>query len=66
MLDMTHEIVHKAPFSDWYATQDGTRGVLFCDKQSDQRVKVEPPSEWGDRWRWNLVEDGSGVYFREE
>ena len=68
MLDtmMTQEIVHTAPFSDWYATQDGTRGVLLCDKNSDGKVKVEPTPSWGRRWRWNVTEDGSGVYFREE
>ena len=65
--DMTDELfVHRAPFSDWYATQDGTRGVLLCDKTGNEKVKVEPPSEWGRRWRWNLVEDGSGVYFVNE
>ena len=59
-------VVHKAPWpTDWYATQDPVRGVLFCDRKSDREARVEPPASWGLRWRWNLVEDGSGVYFRE-
>ncbi len=64
---MTDELlVHKAPWPDWYATQDAVRGVLLCRKGSDQKVKVEPPHEWGQRWRWNLTEDGSGMYFVNE
>ena len=43
MPDVTEIIVHKAPFSDWYATQDGSRGVLLCDRTGDEKVKVEPP-----------------------
>jgi hypothetical protein len=54
------------PWLDWYATQDGIRGALLCDRESEEKVRVEPPTEWGSRWRWNVTEDGSGVYFREE
>ena len=54
------------PWPDPYATQDAVRGVLFCRKDSDETLKVEPPPEWGSRWRWNLVEDGLGVYFVNE
>jgi len=58
-------IIHKSPFSDWFATQDtSSRGVWLCDRASDQKVKVEPPAEWGRHWSWNLTEDGTGVYFR--
>jgi hypothetical protein len=58
-------IVHKAPFPDWYATQDtSSRGVWLCDRASDRKVKVEPPAEWGRYWSWNITEDGTGVYFR--
>jgi hypothetical protein len=65
---MTEQLViHQAPWrTDWFATQDAARGVLFCNRQGDEQVKVEPPLEWGSRWRWNLTEDGSGIYFREE
>ena len=46
---MTDEdcIIHGSPFSDWFATQDTSRGVWLCDRASDQKVKVEPPTEWG-------------------
>jgi len=57
-------IVHESPFPEWYATQD-VRGVWLCDRTSDQKVKVEPPPEWGRHWSWNLTEDGTGVYFRK-
>ena len=64
---MTHElVVHKAPWPDWFVTQDAVRGVLFCNRQSGKQVKVEPPLKWGLGWRWNLTEDGSGIYFRKE
>jgi hypothetical protein len=62
----TDLVIHRAPWPEWYAPQDPFRGVLFCDKNSDEKVKIEPPPEWGRRWRWNLVEDGSGIYFRNE
>ena len=62
---MTSPIIHRPPWPDWYATQDPVRGVLLCDKQSDGKVRAEPPVEWGSRWRWNLTEDGMGVYLRK-
>ena len=62
---MTDElIIHQAPWQDWYATQDAVQGVLFCNRGGGEQVKVEPPREWRRRWRWNLTEDGSGIYFR--
>ena len=57
-------IIHRSPFSDWYATQDTSFGVWLCDRASDQKVKVEPPAEWGAHWTWNVTEDGAGIYFR--
>jgi len=57
-------IIHQSPFQAWFATQDGTRGVWFCDKASEQKVNVEPPTEWGLHWAWNVTEDGLGIYFR--
>jgi hypothetical protein len=60
-------VIHRAPWPDWFATQDAVRGLLFCNKaSSDEKVKVEPPRTWEQRWRWNLTEDGSGIYFRNE
>ena len=59
--------IHLSPFADWYATQDApTRCVWLCDKTSDRKVKVEPPTEWGRHWSWNVTEDGRGIYFRRE
>jgi hypothetical protein len=61
----TDLVIYKAPWqADWYATQDAVREVLLCNRQGDETVEVEPPSEWGLGWRWNLTEDGSGIYFR--
>ena len=59
-------IIHISPFTDWYASQDVSRGVWLCDKTSDRKVLAEPPAEWGRRWKWNLTEDGRGVYFCRE
>ena len=59
-------IVHRSPFPDWFATQDTSRGVWLCDKASEQKVKVEPPLEWGRHWSWNVTEDGTGVYFKRK
>jgi hypothetical protein len=62
---MTEEtLIHASPYSKWIVTQDGSRGVWFCVKNSDEKVKVEPPAEWGRHWSWNVTKDGSGIYFR--
>jgi hypothetical protein len=57
-------IVHESPFTDWFVTQDMPRGVSLCDRNSNEKIVVEPPAEWGRGWRWNLTEDGTGIYFR--
>ena len=57
-------IIHQSPWHEWYATQDAVRGVWLCDKASDQKVKVEPPTEWERHWTWNVTEDGTGIYFK--
>ncbi len=58
-------VTHQARWrADWYATQDAIRGIWFCNRASNEKVRVEPPSEWGRKWQWNITEDGSGVYFR--
>ena len=59
-------IVHRSPWREWYATQDGSCGVWLCDKASERKVKVEPPVEWGRHWSWNVTEDGTGIYFKRE
>jgi hypothetical protein len=56
--------IHPSPFPDWHATQDTSRGVWLCDKASDRKTLVEPPTEWGRCWSWNVTEDGGGIYFR--
>jgi hypothetical protein len=56
-------VTHRSPFADWYATQDASC-VWICDKGSDRRIKLEPPTEWGRHWAWNLTEDGKGIYFK--
>jgi len=66
MTDQDH-IVHKSPFPEWFATQDTScRGVWLCDRTSDRKVKVEPPAEWGRQWAWNIIEDGTGIYFTRD
>ena len=41
---MTEEIIiHRAPRQNWYATQDAARGVLICNRASEDVLKVEPP-----------------------
>jgi len=57
-------IIHKSPFSEWYATQDASCGVWLCDKTNDQKIKIEPPAQWEAHWTWNVTEDGMGIYFK--
>ena len=57
--------IHPAPFSDWFATQDtSARGVWLCDRATEEKIKLEPPAEWGRDWAWNITEDGRAVCFR--
>ena len=57
--------IHPAPFSDWYASQDtSARAVWIYDRASAEKVKLEPPAEWGRHWAWSITEDGQGVYFK--
>jgi len=53
--------VHKSPWNDWYATQESLAGVVLCNRETAEKVVVEPPQEWGRKWAWNLLEDGSGI-----
>ena len=52
--------IHPSPYSDWHATQDGSRGVWLCEKASERKVKVEPPAEWGRHWSWNVTRTAGG------
>ncbi len=56
-------VVHKTPWPSWYADQDG-RALWIHDRTSGQKIKVEPPAEWGRHWAWNVTEDGEGNCFR--
>lgn len=40
----------------------GGRGVTidYADGITEQH---EPPKSWGEKWRWNFSEDGSGLEF---
>lgn len=60
-------IVRPAPsVPNWYATQRERR-VDIHDRDTGTRLaSYEPPSEWGDRWAWNLVPHGGGIYFVEQ
>jgi hypothetical protein len=57
-------IVHLSPYKEWFADQGGLRGVWLCNKANAEKVKVEPPAEWGRHWAWNITEDGLGIYLR--
>ena len=52
---------HKSPWTDWFAMQKSLAGVFMCDKETEERVVVEPPKEWGRNWAWNIAPDGSGI-----
>jgi hypothetical protein len=65
MTDDPNLRIHLSPYVDWYATQD-VACVWICDRHSEQRVKFEPPAEWGRHWSWNITEDGSGIYMKRD
>lgn len=56
-------VIHPSPWPDWLATQEG-RSVWICNKASEERVRVEPPADWGSDWAWNITEDGTGIVMR--
>lgn len=56
--------LHKSPWPAWLATQESLSGVVICNKNTGEKVVVEPPKEWGRHWAWNLSEDGSGIVIR--
>ena len=57
-------VIHPSPWPEWFATQDVPRGVSIREKDSDRKIVLEPPPDWGPYWAWNLTEDGTGIYFR--
>ena len=57
-------VIHRSPFSDWYATQHDNHSVWICDKISNEKIQVEPPADWGSAWAWNIDESGAGIVMR--
>ena len=56
-------ITHKVDFETCFVTQRG-RGVAVIKKGEIEPQKVlAPPQSWGRSWGWNVLEDGSGIYF---
>jgi len=49
-------IRHPVDFDTCYVAQRG--GEL------DAQQVLTPPQAWGAEWGWNVLEDGSGIYFR--
>jgi len=58
------KVIHPSPWLEWLGTQSDTHSVWICDKTSDERIKVEPPADWGNAWAWNVTEDGTGILMR--
>jgi hypothetical protein len=56
--------IYKSPWPEWFATQESLMGVMICNRATDEKQLVEPPKEWGIKWAWNFVEDGSGIVIR--
>jgi hypothetical protein len=56
--------VHRSPWPEWFATQESLTGVFLCNKSTGEKVKIEPPKEWGRNWAWNFTEDGTGIFIR--
>jgi hypothetical protein len=57
-------VIFHSPWSEWFATQEDCRSVWLCNKASAERIKVEPPAEWGNGWAWNISEQGTGIVMR--
>jgi len=57
-------IIHESPWSDWFATQDLSRGVSLHERGGNRSIILTPPPEWEAAWAWNVTEDGAGIYFR--
>ena len=57
-------ITHRVDFSVHRVTQRG-RGVAVVRRaELDAQEVFAPPQACGDSWVWNVLEDGSGIYFR--
>ena len=57
-------ITHTVDFETCYVTQRGGGVIAVRKGKLDAQEVFAPPQEWGDSWRWNVLEDGSGVYLR--
>ena len=48
-----------------FVTQQG-RGVAVIRKgETEPQTILSPPDSWGNSWVWNVLEDGSGIYFKQ-
>lgn len=66
-------VVHEFPLkgAEHFVTQVGRSVQVFERREGDpfnidltEPVKVFTlPEQWGDRWGWNLREDGDGIVF---
>jgi hypothetical protein len=57
-------ITHKVDFSVHRVTQRGGSVVAVRVGELEPQEVSVPPTEWGNSWAWNVLEDGSGIYFR--
>lgn len=57
---------HPTPWCDWYPAQDSIRGVWIISRATGQKLKVEPPVEWGSYWMWKVFDEAGVVFHRTE
>ncbi len=57
-------ITYRGDFSVHRVTQRGRSVVAVRAGELEPQEVFVPPKEWGDSWAWNVLEDGSGIYFR--
>ena len=57
-------ITHPVDFETCYVMQRGRIVVAVKARELEAQQAFVPPKEWGDSWVRNVLEDGSGIYFR--
>ncbi len=57
-------ITHQVDFSIHRVTQRGRSVVALRPGELEPQEVFVLPKKWGDAWVWNVLEDGSGIYFR--